>query len=89
MSEPTSAPLHELISFRVGEQYFCVDIMAVRELRGWTEATPLPRAPAYVTGVINLRGEVLPVVDQRRRFDNPIERKRPDLRRRNQRFSEQ
>jgi purine-binding chemotaxis protein CheW len=68
MSEPTSAPLHELISFRVGEQYFCVDIMAVRELRGWTEATPLPRAPAYVTGVINLRGAVLPIIDMAARM---------------------
>jgi len=53
----------ELISFRIGAQEFCVDIMAVREIRGWTEATPLPRAPGYVRGVINLRGAVLPIVD--------------------------
>jgi purine-binding chemotaxis protein CheW len=53
----------ELIAFRVGPQEFCVDIMAVRELRGWTEATPLPQAPPYVRGVINLRGIVLPVID--------------------------
>lgn len=53
----------ELISFRIGEQEFCVDIMAVREIRGWTQATPLPQAPSYVRGVINLRGAVLPIVD--------------------------
>ncbi len=53
----------ELISFRIGTQEFCVDIMAVREIRGWTPATPLPQAPAYVRGVINLRGAVLPIVD--------------------------
>jgi purine-binding chemotaxis protein CheW len=53
----------ELIAFRVGLQEFCVDIMAVRELRGWTETTPLPQAPPYVRGVINLRGSVLPVID--------------------------
>jgi purine-binding chemotaxis protein CheW len=53
----------ELISFRVGVQEFCVDIMAVREIRGWTPATPLPQAPSYVRGVINLRGAVLPIVD--------------------------
>jgi purine-binding chemotaxis protein CheW len=53
----------ELISFRVGVQEFCVDIMAVREIRGWTPATPLPQAPGYVRGVINLRGAVLPIVD--------------------------
>jgi len=54
---------HELIAFRVGDQEFCVDIMQVREIRGWTQATPLPRAPNYIKGVINLRGAVLPVVD--------------------------
>lgn len=53
----------ELISFRIGQQEFCVDIMAVREIRGWTPATPLPQTPAFVRGVINLRGAVLPIVD--------------------------
>ena len=53
----------ELIAFRIGEQEFCVDIMSVREIRGWTPATPLPHAPSYVRGVINLRGAVLPIVD--------------------------
>src|SRR4051795_2781013 len=53
----------ELIAFRAGAQEFCVDIMAVRELRGWTPTTPLPQAPAYVRGVLNLRGTVLPVID--------------------------
>jgi purine-binding chemotaxis protein CheW len=37
--------------------------MSVRDIRGWTAATPLPHAPAYVRGVINLRGAVLPVLD--------------------------
>jgi purine-binding chemotaxis protein CheW len=58
-----SGELRELISFRIGEQEFCVDIMSVREIRGWTQATPLPRTPAFVRGVINLRGAVLPIVD--------------------------
>jgi len=53
----------ELISFRIGEQEFCVDIMAVREIRGWTPATPLPQSPAFINGVINLRGAVLPIMD--------------------------
>jgi purine-binding chemotaxis protein CheW len=65
MSEsPTAAGLgRELISFRIGAQEFCVDIMSVREIRGWTPATALPQAPAFVRGVINLRGAVLPIVD--------------------------
>lgn len=58
----------ELIAFRIGEQEFCVDIMAVREIRGWTPATPLPRAPGYMKGVINLRGAVLPIIDLGARF---------------------
>ena len=53
----------ELIAFRIGDQEFCVNIMSVREIRGWTQATPLPQAPSYVMGVINLRGAVLPIID--------------------------
>ncbi|HQT38055.1 MAG TPA: chemotaxis protein CheW [Acidocella sp.] len=53
----------ELIAFRVGEQEFCINIMAVREIRGWTVATALPHSPDYLRGVINLRGAVLPIID--------------------------
>lgn len=53
----------ELLSFKVGEQEYSVDIMSVREIRGWTRATPLPHASPYVRGVINLRGTVLPIID--------------------------
>jgi purine-binding chemotaxis protein CheW len=55
--------MRELISFRIGAQEFCVDIMAIREIRGWTAATALPQSPSFVKGVINLRGAVLPIVD--------------------------
>jgi purine-binding chemotaxis protein CheW len=58
----------EFVAFRVGAQDFCVDIMGVREIRGWTPATPLPHAPPFVRGVINLRGAVLPIVDLAMRF---------------------
>jgi purine-binding chemotaxis protein CheW len=53
----------ELMAFRIGVQEFCVDIMAVREIRGFTPATPLPQTPSFVRGVINLRGAVLPIID--------------------------
>ncbi|MBB4009245.1 chemotaxis protein CheW [Allorhizobium taibaishanense] len=53
----------DLIAFRIGDQEFCVNIMQVREIRGWTPAMPLPHSPHYVVGVINLRGAVLPIVD--------------------------
>jgi purine-binding chemotaxis protein CheW len=58
----------ELISFSIGGQQFCVDIMAVREIRGWSQATPLPHAPDYVQGMINLRGTVLPIIDMNGRL---------------------
>jgi purine-binding chemotaxis protein CheW len=53
----------ELMAFRIGAQEFCVDIVSVREIRGWTPATALPHSPMFVRGVINLRGVVLPIVD--------------------------
>ena len=62
-SSATEGRPRELISFRIGSQEFCVDIMAVREIRGWTAATALPQSPAFVRGVINLRGAVLPIID--------------------------
>ena len=68
MTEAINAAARELIAFRIGEQEFCVDIMSVREIRGWTPATPLPRAPGFMKGVINLRGAVLPIIDLGARF---------------------
>src|SRR4051812_31236560 len=55
--------MFELIAFRIGDQEFCIDVMSVREIRGWTPATAIPYAPPYVLGVINLRGAVLPIMD--------------------------
>jgi len=62
----------ELIAFKIGEQEFCVDIMSVREIRGWAPATPLPQTPAYMRGVINLRGAVLPIMDLAVRLGLPV-----------------
>ena len=73
MTESThrSAQEIELLAFRLGEQEYCVDIMSVREIRGWTRATPLPFSPDHVKGVINLRGTVLPVIDLAVRLGMP------------------
>ena len=61
----------ELIAFRVGRQEFCINVMMVREIRGWTAATALPRTHRYVRGVINLRGAVLPIIDLATRLGMP------------------
>ncbi|XDB00009.1 chemotaxis protein CheW [Sulfitobacter sp. LCG007] len=63
MSDKDTSATIELLTFRLGDQEYSLDIMSVREIRGWTRATPLPHAPGYMKGVINLRGTVLPVMD--------------------------
>ncbi len=70
--------IRELLSFRVGGQDYCIDIMSVREIRGGTRATPLPHAPHFMRGVINLRGTVLPIMDlsSRLSLDTEIDRER-------------
>lgn len=63
--------LRELITFQVASQGFCVDIVKVREIRGWTPVTPVPMAPAHVCGVVNLRGAILPIIDLAARLGFP------------------
>lgn len=58
----------QFITFCSCGQVFAADIMSIREIRGWTATTPLPNAPEFVRGVINLRGVVLPVIDLRARL---------------------
>ena len=59
------------VAFRVSGQDYCVDILAVREISQRTHITPLPQSPGFVSGVINLRGSVVPVLDCRIRFGLP------------------
>jgi purine-binding chemotaxis protein CheW len=58
----------QFITFTLDAQEYGVDIMRVREIKGWTETTALPQSPAYVRGVINLRGIIVPILDLRARF---------------------
>ena len=67
----------QLISFAIGEDQYGVDIMAVREIKGWTEITPLPRQPQYVRGVLNLRGVIVPIIDLRCRFGQGLTQATP------------
>jgi len=64
----TSATPIQFISFAIGSDQYGVDIMAVREIKGWSEITHLPKQPEYVRGVLNLRGSVVPIIDLRCRF---------------------
>lgn len=71
MTDSASHDSLELLTFRVAEQEYSLDIMSVREIRGWTRTTPMPHAPAFMRGVINLRGTVLPVMDLAKRLNLP------------------
>lgn len=64
-----SGEMLELLSFTLAGQDYAVDIMLVREIRNWSQPTPLPKTPSYVRGVINLRGTVLPILDLARRLE--------------------
>ncbi len=58
----------QLVTFHVDQEEFGVDILDVREINRMMEITRVPHAPEFVEGVINLRGQVIPVVDLRKRF---------------------
>ena len=58
----------QFVTFTVGEEAYAVDILQVREIKGWTEVTRLPNQPAHMRGVLNLRGVIVPIFDLRCRF---------------------
>ena len=58
----------KFITFMANGQEFASDILMIREIRGWTDITPLPHVPDYIRGLINLRGNILPVIDLKARL---------------------
>jgi purine-binding chemotaxis protein CheW len=66
--QAASSGLMQFISFAIGQDQYGVDIMSVREIKGWSEVTHLPRQPEYIRGVLNLRGVMVPIIDLRCRF---------------------
>ncbi|MDE5681413.1 chemotaxis protein CheW [Taurinivorans muris] len=61
----------QLVSFKLGEEEFAVDILIVNDIIRLVPITPVPHAPHFIEGVINLRGRILPVVSFRKRFHMP------------------
>lgn len=64
--------LLQLVSFVVGAEEYAIPILAVQEINRMMDITRVPQSPAFVEGVINLRGKVIPVVDLRKRFGMQI-----------------
>jgi purine-binding chemotaxis protein CheW len=58
----------QYLTVNLADEEYGIDILAVREIRGWTSVTRIPQAPGYVLGVLNLRGAIVPVLDLRLRF---------------------
>jgi purine-binding chemotaxis protein CheW len=58
----------QFVSFAIGDDQYGVDIMAVREIKGWSSITRLPKQPEYMRGILDLRGVMVPIIDLRCRF---------------------
>ena len=62
------ADSREFLSFILGEEHYALDIMSVKEIRGYEAVTKVANAPPFIKGVINLRGDIVPIVDLRLKF---------------------
>lgn len=58
----------QYLTVNLAHEEYGIDILAVREIRGWSQVTRIPQAPHYVLGVLNLRGAIVPMLDLRLRF---------------------
>jgi purine-binding chemotaxis protein CheW len=64
-----TGPTQEYLTFTLGKEEYGVDILKVQEIRGYEKPTALANAPAYIKGVVNLRGTIVPIVDMRIKFN--------------------
>ncbi len=55
--------------FRLGEQFFAFNVSYVREVIEYTQITPIPLAPKFIEGIINLRGNAIPIIDLKKKFE--------------------
>ena len=61
--------LREFLAFKLGSEEYGIDILRVQEIRSYEEPTRIANAPAFVKGVVNLRGVIVPIIDMRLKFD--------------------
>lgn len=59
---------HEFLTFVLGDENYALDIMTVKEIRGYEDVTKIANAPDYIKGVLNLRGDIVPIIDLRIKF---------------------
>ena len=58
----------QFLTFILANEEYALDILRVQEIRGWMPVTRMPGSPGYMKGVLNLRGEIIPIIDLRERF---------------------
>ncbi|MBD2858127.1 purine-binding chemotaxis protein CheW [Spongiibacter sp. KMU-158] len=62
------ADTNQFLTFMLNGEEYGVEILRVQGIQGWDTVTPIPKAPEYVLGVMNLRGAIVPIIDLRKRF---------------------
>lgn len=68
-TNPSLSKQGKYLTFAMGKEEYGLEILKVREIIGYMNITPVPRVPNYIKGVINLRGQVIPVIDLRTKLD--------------------
>jgi purine-binding chemotaxis protein CheW len=77
MSESTidktsyAGDVHQFLTFALGQEEYGVEILKIQEIKGFSAITPLPNTPAFIKGVLNLRGTIVPIIDLRKKFSLP------------------
>lgn len=65
----TEDNLTQYLTFEMAREVFGVDVQRIQEIKGWETVTHIPNSPEFVKGVINIRGEIVPIIDLRIRFE--------------------
>ena len=68
INEMTTSGAREYLTFRLDQEEYGIDILKVQEIRGYEPPTRIANAPAFIKGVVNLRGTIVPIVDMRLKF---------------------
>jgi len=68
-TETTTTGAREYLTFRLDQEEYGIDILKVQEIRGYEPPTRIAHAPAFIKGVVNLRGTIIPIVDMRLKFN--------------------
>ncbi len=70
----TAGVEYQFVVFKLGDEEYGVPIIQVKEINRLTATTKVPRSPKFVEGIINLRGQIIPIIDLKKRFDLPFPR---------------